>query len=435
MPPSPDDPRPAIRRLNIAGIAIILVLFGAIGGWAATSELAGAVIAPGTIVVESNVKKVQHPTGGTVGKLNVEEGSSVEAGDVLLRLDDTVPRATLGIVRSELDTQLLREARLTAERDGDDAVKLPDALTSRSDEESVKRAFAGEQKLFEARRNTLVGQRAQFREQVSQLDQQIAGLVAQETAKEGEITLLDSELVGVSKLYEKQLINIERRTELERNKVRLDGERGQLIAEVAAARGRISEIELKILQLDKDFQTDLLNELRDCQAKIAELEERQTAAEDQLRHIDIRAPQSGFVHELAVHTVGGVVGPGETIMLIVPRADALVVDAKVTPENVDQVAVGAPVKVRVMVGNQRTMPTLDGRVVRVAPDLTVERAGERPYYLIRVALDPDAARDLDGFRLIPGMPAEVFVATGERTPLQYLLKPLREQVARTFRER
>jgi HlyD family secretion protein len=429
------DPRAAIRRLNLIGIAAIAVLVGGIGGWAATSHIAGAVIARGSLVVESSVKKVQHPTGGIVGALLVEEGSSVNAGDVLIRLDDTVPRATLNIVRSELDTQLLRKARLTAERDGAAAVVLPEVLGSRAGDESIVRALAAEEKLFEARRNTLSGQRSQFAEQVEQLKQQIGGLDAQQKAKAEELARIAKELAGVQALYDKNLTTTERLTALERNRASLEGERGQIVAAIAAARGKVSEIELQILQLDKSFRTDVLNDLGDAEAKVSELTERQTAAEDQLRRIEIRAPQNGIVHGLAVHTVGGVVGAGDTLMMIVPRADALVVDAMVAPEDVDQVSVGSPVTVRIMAGNRRTTPVIGGKVTRVAPDLLRNPDDKGASYLVRAAFDKNAMAELGDFRIVAGMPAEVFIATGERTPLQYLLQPLGEQIAHTFRER
>jgi HlyD family secretion protein len=430
-----NDPKAVIHRLNIIGFATVAVLVGGIGGWAATSELSGAVIAPGSLVVESSVKKIQHPTGGTVGALLVDEGSEVRAGDVLLRLDDTVPRTTLGSVRSALDAQLLREARLKAERDGADTIPLPQELAARRAEPTVAGAFSGETRLFEARRNTLIGQRAQLREQIAQLNEQIEGLQAQIEAKSSEIQFTERELQSVSDLYFKQLVGVTQLTALQRARANLLGQSGELTASVATARGRISEIELQVLQLDKDFQTSLLNDLRESEAKIAELRERQTAAEDQLRRIDIRAPQDGVVHELAVHTVGGVIGAGETIMQIVPRADALVIEAQVAPQDVDQIALGGKVGIRVMAGNRRTTPILDASVLRVSPDLLHEDQTGRPYFLVRMAFAPEALAGLGELKLLPGMQVETYVATEERTPLDYLLKPLQEQIGRTFRER
>ena len=291
-----EDPRRTIRKLNLVGLAITVLLVGGVGGWAATSQLAGAVIAPGTIVVESSVKKVQHPTGGVVGEILVKEGGEVEAGQIVLRLDDTVTRATLGVVRSQLDELMAREARLLAERDDADVIVFPAQLTSGREDPSAATAVAGEQRLFESRRSARTGQRAQLRERIAQTNEEIRGLTAQQEAKESEIKLIAKELVGVAELYQKNLVSISRFTQLQRDQTRLQGERGQLIADIARARGKISETELQIIQLDQDFRTEVLKDLRETQGKIAELKERVTAAEDQLKRVDIRAPQAGNVH-------------------------------------------------------------------------------------------------------------------------------------------
>ena len=435
----PDDPVLSIRRLNFIGIAVVLMLVGGFGGWAATSELAGAVIARGTVVVESNVKKVQHPTGGVVGQILVHDGSVVEAGQILIRLDDTVTKSTLGVVQSQLDEFMARQARLMAERDGAETVVFPEELTSRNGEKQVAVAMAGEGKLFEARRNARNGQRAQLRERVAQSNEEIRGLAAQQESKLQEIKYITQELGGVNELYAKNLVSLSRLNTLQRDKARLEGEQGQYVAEIARARGKISETELQILQLDQDFRTDVLKDLRETEGKVAELRERVTAAQDQLKRVDIRAPQAGVVNQLSVHTVGGVIANGETIMQIVPRSDALVVEAKVAPQDIDQVNAGAAGIVRIMAGDQRTMPDLNGKLTRISADLARDApvAGQEgaPYYLVRVSLPADEVARLGDLKLVPGMPAEVFIQTYARTPMQYLLKPLREQIARTFRER
>jgi HlyD family secretion protein len=433
------EARRTIRRLNVVGLSMLALLVGGFGGWAATTELSGAVIAPGVLVVESSVKKVQHPTGGIVGALFVKDGDKVEAGQVVMRLDDTVTRSTLGVVRSQLDEALAREARLLAEREGRDAVTMPDELTRRRDEKAVDSAVAGELKLFASRRDGLAGQRSQLRERIGQSKEEIVGLSALQEAKEREIGHINEELVGVQALWEKNLVPMSRLKTLQRDKARLEGERGQYIADIARARGKISETELQILQLDQDFQTDVLKDLRDTQSKIAELRERLTAAEDQLKRIDIRAPQTGVVHQLSVHTVGGVIGNGETVMLIVPAKDSLVVDAKVTPQDIDQVAVGAPAHLRIQAGNQRMTQDLNAVVTLVSADLAHDQptAGQQsaPYFQVRLAIPAEELVKLHGLKLLPGMSTEAFIQTSSRTALQYLLKPLNEQLARTFRER
>jgi HlyD family secretion protein len=437
------DPRRTIRKLNFAGLAVAVVLVGGVGGWATTAQLAGAVIAQGTIVVESDAKKVQHPTGGVVGEILVKEGSEVEEGKVVLRLDDKVTRSTLGVVQSQLYELAARQARLLTERDDADAIAFPASLTARRDDASVATAIAGEEKLFESRASARRGQRSQLRERVAQTNEEIRGLSAQLAAKETELELVGKELAGVTELYRKNLVSISRYSQLQRDETRLQGERGQFIADIARARGKISETELQIIQVDQDFRTDVLKDLREAQGKIAELKERLTGAEDQLKRVDLRAPQAGTVHQLAVHTVGGVISNGEVIMRIVPRADQLIVEAKVAPSDIDQVAWGAQAAVRILAGNQRTAPVLNGQVTLVAADITREQSREQqnaaqsaqPYYTVRISLPPAEVARLHDMHLVPGMPAEVFIQTHERTAMQYLLKPLQEQIARTFRER
>jgi HlyD family secretion protein len=265
MIPSVQEPKQAIRKLNIIGLGAVLALAGSLGGWAATSELAGAVIAPGTVIVESNVKKVQHPTGGVVKEILVKEGGRVEEGQVVLRLDDTVTRATLGVIRSQLDEARAHEARLLAERDGVDAPAFIDDLLRRQEEPSVASAIAGERKLFESRREARNGQRAQLRERIAQSNEEIRGLVAQQQSKEKEIGFIEKELVGVADLYSRNLVSISRYMQLQRDQTRVQGERGQFIAEIAKARGRISEIELQIIQIEQDFRTEVLKDMRDTQ--------------------------------------------------------------------------------------------------------------------------------------------------------------------------
>lgn len=285
---NPKDPYRAIHRLNLIGLIIVVLLVGGLGGWASTMQLAGAVIAPGSLVVESNIKKVQHPTGGVVGEIFVKEGDSVEEGQVVMRLDDTVTRSTLGVVRSQLDENTAREARLLAERDGADAIEFPADLTKRRNEKSVATAIGGEERLFEARKLARDGQRSQLRERIVQSNEEIRGLSAQQDAKEHEVKFITEELVGVTELWGKNLVSISRIMTLQRDKARLEGERGQHIAEIARARGKISETELQILQIGQDFRSEVLKDLRETQGKIAEFKERVTAAEDQLKRIDIR---------------------------------------------------------------------------------------------------------------------------------------------------
>jgi HlyD family secretion protein len=423
----------SIRRHLLAGLAAVFVLVGGIGGWAATTELSGAVIAPGQLVVQSDVKKVQHPTGGVVATLNVQDGDSVAAGDVIIRLDDTVTRANLAIVVKSLQQLEARQARLEAERDGVATVEFPGTLRQHAADPEVARLIAGETKLFELRRSAREGQKAQLAERAAQLNEEIGGLASQIAAKEREIELISQELTGVRDLWEKKLVSIQRVNELERQAARLEGERGQLVAATAQAKGRISEIELQVIQIDQDMRSEVATELRDIQGKVAELVERQIAAEDELRRIDIRAPQSGRVHQLAVHTVGGVIGPGEVLTLIVPVADDLTVEVKIAPQDIDQVQIGQAAVLRFSAFNQRTTPEVDGEVTRVSADLTLDERTGLSYYTARIGLLEGEVARLQGLSLAPGMPVEAFIQTGERTVLSYLTKPLTDNAMRSFR--
>jgi len=427
--------RQSIRLHLIIGLAVVVVLAGGLGGWASTAQISGALIAPGSIVVESNVKKVQHPTGGVVGELRAHDGDLVKAGDVVVRLDDTVTKASLAIVTKNLDGLWARAARLEAEQRGLDSIVFPRMLLDRAEDPDVKTVMASETKLFEVRVNGRTGQKAQLRERVTQLNEEIAGLKAQEAAKDKEISLVEKELVGVRDLYDKHLVQMTRLTTLERDAARLSGERAQYIASRAQARGKITETELQIIQVDKDMVSDVSKDLRETNDKIGEFVERKVTAEDQLRRVDIRAPQNGMVLQSTVHTVGGVITAGDAIMLIVPQADDLQVEAKVNPQEIDKLQIGQKTLLRLSAFNQRTTPELNGVVTRVSPDVTVEQRTGQSYYTIRVSMPPEEVVRLGDVKLIPGMPVEAFVQTGDRTMLSYLIKPLSDQLMRAFREK
>jgi HlyD family secretion protein len=428
--------RAEARRLGLWGLAVGFGLVGGMVVWSATANVAGAVIASGVLVVESSVKRVQHPGGGVVGELMAKEGLAVKAGDILIRLDDTTARASLGVINSALHALQARESRLLAERDGSETIQFPPELTTRaSSDPEIERALIGEAKLFDARRTSRDALKQQLRERIGQLNDESRGLASQQNAKEREIVLIRKELADLRDLLARNLIPVTRVNSLQRDEARLDGDLGNIIATLARTRGRVSETEIQILQVDQEQRTEVLRELREAQGKIAELQERRIAAENELRQIDIRAPQDGVVHQLTIHSVGSVIRPGETILSIVPRADNLVVDARIAPQDVDQVRVGSEGKVRIMAGNQRMMTDLDGEVIRVGADLTQEPQTGLSFYTVRLALREGEIKKLDGLVLQAGMPAETFIATQDRTALQYLLTPLTEQIARTFRER
>jgi HlyD family secretion protein len=427
--------RRSIRLHLITGLAVVVILAGGFGGWASTAEISGALIAPGSIVVESSVKKVQHPTGGVVGEVLARDGDLVKSGQVVVRLDDTVTKASLAIVTKTLDGLWARAARLEAEQRGLDTIVFPKMLLDRAEDPDVRNVMASESKLFEVRVNGRIGQKAQLRERITQLNEEIAGLTAQEKAKDREIALVEQELTGVRTLYDQHLVQMSRLTTLERDAARLNGERAQYIASRAQSKGKITETELQIIQVDKDMVSEVSKDLRESNDKIGEFVERKVTAEDQLRRVDIRAPQDGMVEQSTVHTVGGVITAGDAIMLIVPQADDLQVEAKVNPQDIDKLQIGQKTLLRLSAFNQRTTPELNGLVTRVSPDVTTDQRTGQSYYTIRVSMPPQEVARLGEVKLIPGMPVEAFVQTGDRTMLSYLIKPLHDQLMRAFREK
>ncbi|MBF9232714.1 HlyD family type I secretion periplasmic adaptor subunit [Microvirga sp. BT350] len=424
----------ALRRSATAGMAMIALFGGTIGLWAATANLSGAVVAGGQFVVDTSVKKIQHATGGIVGELKVHEGSRVSQGDLLIRLDETVTRANLQVVSKQLDEFLARQARLEAERDGAPEVKTPPEFANRLDEPGVKTMMASERTLFEARRSARDAQKSQLRKRIAQSEDEIIGLKAQQNAKVREAELISEELKGVRDLYQKNLVQLPRLNALERDGASIEGQRGQLIAAVAQAEGRIAETSLQIIQVDEEMRAEALKDLREMQGRVAEYTERRVAAEDQLKRIDIRSPSDGYVHQLNAHTVGGVISPAEPVMLIVPMNDKLELEAKVMPNEIDQVAIGQAATVRVHASNQRLIPELHGAVSRISADVSRDQQSGASFYTIRVELPASEIKRLENLRIIAGMQAEVFVEVNERTPFEYFFKPMKEQMARAFRE-
>src|SRR5215475_738740 len=427
--------RRSMRRHLVAATVVVSVLVVGVGGWAATAVISGAVVASGSVVVDSNVKKVQHPTGGIVGELRVRDGDRVHVGDVVVRLDETVTRANLAIVTKGLDELMARKARLESERDGLDAITFPAQLVADASDPDRAAAMDSERKLFSLRKTARSGQKAQLRERIAQLGEEITGLMAQQNAKAKEIGLIERELAGVRELWKQNLVQLTRLTALEREAARLDGEHGQLIAAAAQAKGKIAETTLQILQIDQDIASDVAKELREVDGKIGEFVERKVAAEDQLKRTDIRAPQDGTVFQSTANTVGGVVTAGDPIMLIVPESDNLIVEVKVDPKDIDQVQFDQPVVLRFSSFNARTTPEIEGVVTRISADTSTDQRTGQSYYTVRIAMPAEQIERLGEVKLLPGMPVEAFMQTRDRTMLSYLIKPLHDQFLRAFRDK
>ena len=432
--PKPSIHQQALRRAATKGIAMIALFFGTFGVWSMTATLSGAVVAGGQFVVDTSVKKIQHATGGIVGELKVQEGDRVSKGDLLVRLDETTTLANLQVVSKQLDEYIGRQARLEAERDGAAEVQTPAEFASRLDEPAVQKIMSSERTLFIARRATRDAQKDQLRKRISQSQDEITGLKAQQEAKVRAADLIVEELKGVRELYQKNLVQLPRLNALERDAADIQGQRGQLIAAVAQAEGRIAETSFQMIQIDEQMRAEAMQELRDIQAKIAEYTERRVAAVDQLKRIDIRAPSDGYVHQLNVHTIGGVISPAEPVMMIVPTNDKLELEAHVMPNDIDQVKVGQKSTVRIHASNQRMTPELHGTVSRISADVTRDQQSGASFYTIRVELPQSEIKRLENLNLMAGMQAEVFVEVNQRTPLEYFFKPMEEQIARAFRE-
>ncbi|NEI67626.1 HlyD family type I secretion periplasmic adaptor subunit [Rhizobium leguminosarum] len=424
----------AIRNLTVAALGTVLLLGGVMGGLAATTRLSGAVIASGTVVVDSYVKPVQHQKGGTVGQIFVKNGDLVQAGQVLIHLDDTQTRANLAIVRKRLDGLSARTARLEAERDGADTVEFSRDFLATANDRQVSRSIEGEKRLFADRRSSRMSRKAQLRERIEQLKQETEGLVAQETGKRREIGLIEKELESLQRLFDQGLVPANRVYALQREAANLTGELGSLLANEAQAKGRITETELQIIQIDDDLRSEVSDQLRQAESDIGEFSERLVAAGDDLQRIDIRAPQSGVVHQLAVHAPGAVIAPGEAIMQIVPDRDALVAEVKLSPSDIDQVSIGQAVHLRFSAFSQTNTPELNGVVAGIAADLTADQRSDLSYYVVRAEVSDSEWQRLGQVTPVPGMPVEAFIQTGERTALAYLTKPIMDQVARAFKE-
>ncbi len=425
------------RYLAFGSVLAGLLVIGA-GGWAWTTELAGAVLAQGTVVVDSKVKKVQHPTGGVVGEINVKDGDTVKAGDILIRLDETVTRANLLTVTKQLDEIAVRKARLLAEQNGAGDVPWPVELLQRQDDPVLSNILQTERGLFENRRTARDGQRSQFKERVAQLTSEIDGMKGQITGKAAEVKLTQEELDRMIPLETARLVPASKMTGARRDVARLKGEHSQLLSSMAQAKQKIAETELQILQLNQDMRSEVSRDLRELQGKEAELIERKVTARDQLTRLDIRAPQAGKVLQLAVHTIGGVIAQGEPIMLIVPEDDPLVIEAKISPSDIDHVRTNQTAFVRFPAFNQRTTPEFNGYVTVLSADLTRDTTSGQPgppYYLARIALTAEDQIKMGALKLVPGMPAEVHIETPSRTAMSYIVKPLVDQIALAFKER
>jgi len=438
-PPAPPPPVPTpdaagVRKPILAGAVIIFVFFGIFGTWAALAPLNSAAIAAGVVNVESNRKTVQHLEGGIVGKILVREGDKVKAGQVLIRLDETQPRASLDLLKGRYIAAKALEDRLRAERDGKQEIRFSDELMVHFGENQVAEILNSQINIFEARKKALQGQTRIIRQRVAQFREEIKGLREQIKSDNAQLRLIDQETRDVGYLVGKGLAPKPRLLALQRKTAEIGGNRGQNLAQIARAEQSIGESLLQISELKTTMNNEVVQELREVQTELFELAERISAAEDVLKRTEIRAPLEGTVVGLQVHTPGGVISPGVPLMDIVPRFDKLVIEAQVDPLDIDIVHPGLPAQVRLTAFSQRNILPLDGKVVWVSADrLTDENTG-LAYYSARIQILGDISKALGGAALYPGMQAEVMIVTGERTPLEYLWRPISSSLNRAFRE-
>ncbi|MBN7756649.1 HlyD family type I secretion periplasmic adaptor subunit [Nitratireductor aquimarinus] len=417
----------------IMGVTLGFLLVGGVGGWAATAQLTGAVIAQGSVVVDQNLKSIQHRDGGIVSDIAVREGDQVAKGQVLIRLEDAQTKAERSIVRSQLVELKVRKARLLAERDLLAEIEFP-TMADLLEAETTS-AMNGETRLFDGNRAHRESQKQQLELGIEQIGDEINGLEAQRRSKDDEIALLDIEHRKIKGLVEKQLIEGNRLYASDREKARLMGERGEIGAAIARAKTRIGEVRLQIISIDETARTEAQRELSLVETKLSELNDRRIAIEDRLARTDIRAPISGTVNELNVHTIGGVITPAEVLVTIVPDNARLKVEVKIAPVSIDQVVTGQPARLRFSAFNQRTTPELIGEVIHVSPATNRDAATGEVHYLGDIHVPTAELEKLGAEKLLPGMPVEVYVTTENRTAISYLVKPLTDQFQRAFRER
>ncbi len=427
--------KPVNARLLLAiGFGAIALLVGGIGVWSVATNISGAVVAQGTVKVESERQVIQHPDGGVVGKILAYNGDRVHAGDILVRFDDTFLKSELSIVQSQLMEIAARKARLEAERDGRDTLDFSERpVYAHLDPKQIDEQLAGQQALFEARRASLAQKTSQLREQQQQIHKQVEGVEAQLASLHRQLDLISQELEDKQSLLERHLMEASRVLQVQREHARLTGEIGQLNASIAEARVKISAIEIEILRLTEEQREDAITQLRDLQYTQISLIERENSLSEQLLRLDVRAPVDGVVFGSRIFALKSVVQPAEPMMFLVPSDQPLYVAVRVDPTNIDQVYVGQTVSLQFSTFNRRTTPAIPAEVVRVSPDVQTDEATRESYYEVVVAPAPDAFDALPDVKLLPGMPVEAFLMTEARTPLSYLTHPLTVYFNRAFR--
>lgn len=427
-----------VQRTGLISLAVIALLLVGVAAWGGTQEVEEAVIAPGTIVVGSQKKRVQHPDGGIVAAINVNDGDHVAAGAILFRLDGKLLVTERGAVRRRIFELSAKRWRLLAERDGADELPpwhTPPNSITQVDNTELDEIIVGQRRLFEIRRLVVAKQKDQLAERAKQLDLSIGGLERQITSRATQLAVTRDEISQVSGLKKRGLLPLSRWTPMARQEASLDGELGQIEAQLASTRAQIAEVELKRLEVDETYRREALNDLQAVDGELSQLVEKHTALEEKVGRLDVRAPVAGRIHELGIHTIGGVVTPSDTLAYVVPSNEALVIDALVSPREIDRVHEGGATRVRLTSFDSKTTPELFGHIVSISADHLAQKENLPPAFKVRVALNDGEVARLGRVDILPGMEAEVMMTSAPRTMLSYLAKPMVDQMTRAFRER
>jgi HlyD family secretion protein len=432
--PTPISPRTRLRGVTLAGNLLILCFVLGLGTWSGFAPLESAAVASGVVESETSRKTIQHLEGGIIRKILVADGDAVRAGQTLISLEDTKARAEVQSLQGQLWDATAREARLQAEQHGQERVSFPAKLvTMQNESPPVAAVLAAQQGIFETRRQVFQSQAVVNREKRSQVEKEIEGLRAQESAASRRVEIVREEAATVAMLVDKGLERRPRLLNLQREMADIEGRRGEIVAQISRAGQVINESEATLLKLESDRQNEIAQSLREAQNQIFQIRERLQAADDQLLRTAVKAPEDGVVTELRIHTLGGVIGAGAPLMDLVPSQDRLIVTARVRPEDIDVVHPGLSADVNLLPYNQRRVPRIQGTVTHVSADRLVDKRTDQPYYAAKIRVHQRIA-GIDGVQIIPGMPAQVFIKTGRGTVAFYALSPLLDSFNNAFHE-
>ncbi len=418
----------------IFGAIVLLISVGGFGVWAATARLDSAVIAPGKVAVESNSKEIQHLQGGIVKQILVRDAQPVSEGDLLVVLDPTQAKANTDLTRVQYFQALAHEARLMAERDGLDEISFPELILQNKTDPAVKTMMTDQERQFRERKESVENRIDIFESQIAQQEEFIAGTREQIESLDAQIGSYDEEIEAVRPAAEKGFYAKNRLAALERERTRIFGQKAESRSSIARTEQSIGEAKIEILQLQQEFVENVVEALREARLTLADARERHTIASDVYNRVEIRAPQDGVVQNLQVHTLGGVVQAGETIMEIVPVNDDLIINARISPLDVDSVHTGMQAEVRFSSFTGQEVPTIFGRVEWISADILIDDMEREEYFLSKIIVDNDSVPDRIAGALTPGMPGDVIIATGERTTLDYLTQPLVNRLVKAMRE-